>query len=43
MTRQNSLDQAVISNAKDLDFIVLDELHTPADLHILSIAGWVPS
>ncbi len=28
MTRQNSLDQAVISNAKDLDFIVLDELHT---------------
>jgi superfamily II DNA/RNA helicase len=28
MTRQNSLDQAVISNATDLDFIVLDELHT---------------
>jgi ATP-dependent helicase YprA (DUF1998 family) len=28
MTRQNSLDQAVISNAKGLDFIVLDELHT---------------
>jgi ATP-dependent helicase YprA (DUF1998 family) len=28
MTRQNSLDQAVISNAQDLDFIVLDELHT---------------
>jgi ATP-dependent helicase YprA (DUF1998 family) len=28
MSRQNSLDQAVISNAKDLDFIVLDELHT---------------
>src|SRR3954453_1044491 len=28
MTRQNSLDQAVISNAQNLDFIVLDELHT---------------
>ena len=28
MTRQNSLDQAVIGNAQDLDFIVLDELHT---------------
>ncbi len=28
MTRQNSLDQAVVSNAQDLDFIVLDELHT---------------
>ena len=28
MTRQNSLDQAVISNAHNLDFIVLDELHT---------------
>ena len=28
MTRQNNLDQAVISNAQDLDFIVLDELHT---------------
>lgn len=28
MTRQNSLDQAVIANAEGLDFIVLDELHT---------------
>lgn len=28
MTRQNSLDQAVIANAQDLNFIVLDELHT---------------
>jgi ATP-dependent helicase YprA (DUF1998 family) len=28
MTRQNPLDQAVISNAQSLDFIVLDELHT---------------
>lgn len=28
MTRQNKLDQTVITNAKDLDFIVLDELHT---------------
>jgi ATP-dependent helicase YprA (DUF1998 family) len=28
MTRQNDLDQAVISNAMGLDFIVLDELHT---------------
>jgi superfamily II DNA/RNA helicase len=28
MTRQNGLDQAVISNAQNLDFIVLDELHT---------------
>ena len=28
MTRQNTLDQAVVSNANDLDFIVLDELHT---------------
>ena len=28
MTRQNTLDQAVIANAQDLDFIVLDELHT---------------
>ncbi len=28
MTRQNSLDQAVIGNAENLDFIVLDELHT---------------
>ncbi len=28
MTRQNSLDQTVISNAQNLDFIVLDELHT---------------
>ena len=28
MTRQNPLDQAVIGNANDLDFIVLDELHT---------------
>jgi Lhr-like helicase len=28
MTRQNNLDQTVISNAQNLDFIVLDELHT---------------
>lgn len=28
MTRQNRLDQAVISNAQGLQFIVLDELHT---------------
>jgi hypothetical protein len=28
MTRQNSLDRAVIANAHGLDFIVLDELHT---------------
>jgi DEAD/DEAH box helicase len=28
MTRQNGLDRTVISNAQDLDFIVLDELHT---------------
>lgn len=28
MTRQNGLDQAVIGNAQNLDFIVLDELHT---------------
>ena len=28
MTRQNPVDQAVISNAQNLDFIVLDELHT---------------
>ncbi len=28
MTRQNKLDSTVINNAKDLDFIVLDELHT---------------
>jgi len=28
MTRQNTLVQAVVSNANDLDFIVLDELHT---------------
>ena len=28
MTRQNALDQAVIANAQNLDFIVLDELHT---------------
>jgi len=28
MTRQNTLDQTVISNARNLDFIVLDELHT---------------
>jgi Lhr-like helicase len=28
MTRQNALDQTVIANAQDLDFIVLDELHT---------------
>ncbi|MGP0089679.1 MAG: DEAD/DEAH box helicase [Xanthobacteraceae bacterium] len=28
MTRQNALDRAVIANAHDLDFIVLDELHT---------------
>src|SRR6516164_9733036 len=28
MTRQNNLDRAVIENARDLDFIVLDELHT---------------
>lgn len=28
MTRQDELDQAVIGNAQDLDFLVLDELHT---------------
>jgi hypothetical protein len=28
MTRQNALDRAVIGNAQDLEFIVLDELHT---------------
>ncbi len=28
MTRQDPLDQQVISNAEGLDFIVLDELHT---------------
>ncbi|MGO9062088.1 MAG: DEAD/DEAH box helicase [Candidatus Binataceae bacterium] len=28
MTRQNSLDQTVISNAQGLEYIVLDELHT---------------
>lgn len=28
MTRQNGLDRAVIDNARGLDFIVLDELHT---------------
>src|SRR5215467_8657999 len=28
MTRQNERDQTVISNAADLDFLVLDELHT---------------
>jgi len=28
MTRQSNRDQLVISNAQDLDFIVLDELHT---------------
>jgi Lhr-like helicase len=28
MTRQNGLDQAVIRNAQNLDFIILDELHT---------------
>lgn len=28
MTRQNELDRAVIQNAENLDFIVLDELHT---------------
>lgn len=28
MTRQSQLDNAVIQNAQDLDFIVLDELHT---------------
>lgn len=28
MTRQSELDNAVIQNAQDLDFIVLDELHT---------------
>ncbi|MER8691909.1 DEAD/DEAH box helicase [Mesorhizobium opportunistum] len=28
MTRQNTLDQTVIMNARALDFIVLDELHT---------------
>jgi len=30
MTRQNSLDQAVIANAQGLDFIVLDELSAAA-------------
>jgi ATP-dependent helicase YprA (DUF1998 family) len=28
MTRQNGLDRAVISNARGLEFLVLDELHT---------------
>lgn len=28
MTRQNELDRAVIENARGLDFIILDELHT---------------
>lgn len=28
MTRQDSLDQSVIGNARDLEFLVLDELHT---------------
>ncbi len=28
MTRQNELDRAVIGNAKGLEFLVLDELHT---------------
>jgi Lhr-like helicase len=28
MTRQNSLDRAVIANAHGLEFIILDELHT---------------
>lgn len=28
MTRQDKVDQAVIGNAQDLDFLVLDELHT---------------
>ncbi len=28
MTRQNTLDRAVIANAHGLEFIVLDELHT---------------
>ena len=28
MTRQNTLDQIVVSVANDLDFIVLDDLHT---------------
>jgi hypothetical protein len=28
MTRQNERDQTVIANAEDLDFLVLDELHT---------------
>lgn len=28
MTRQAKLDRAVIENARDLDFIILDELHT---------------
>ncbi len=28
MTRQNERDQTVIANAVDLDFLVLDELHT---------------
>jgi DEAD/DEAH box helicase len=28
MTRQNTLDRAVMDNAQGLDFIVLDELHT---------------
>jgi ATP-dependent helicase YprA (DUF1998 family) len=28
MTRQNDLDKAVIGNAQNLDYIVLDELHT---------------
>jgi hypothetical protein len=28
MTRQNALDRAVIANCHDLDYLVLDELHT---------------
>ena len=31
MTRQSKLDQTVIENAQELDFIVLDELHTFRD------------
>jgi len=39
MTRQNTLDQAVVSNATDLDFIVLDELHTYRARQGADVAG----
>jgi hypothetical protein len=39
MIRQNTLDQAVASNANDLDFIVLDELHTYRGRQGADVAG----